>query len=229
MMARIVQSADGVTLLGGGDFAPADLDLALSLAPLLVAADGGADKALAAGRMPDAVIGDFDSISPAARAAIPAARQHRVSEQDSTDFGKCLALVGAPFLIGLGFAGLRMDHTLSVMTALAAHPDQRCVILGPEDAIFLCPPRLSLPLAPGTRLSLFPMGPASGRSTGLRWPIDGLDFAPAGRIGTSNETTGPVSLQVDGPMLVLLPRGSLSLALRALVPGLDPEAALPCG
>ena len=194
--------------------------MALGLAPLLVAADGGADGALAAGRMPGAVIGDFDSISPAARAAIPEDRQHRVPEQDSTDFGKCLRLVSAPFLIGLGFAGLRLDHTLSVMTALAAHPHQRCVILGPEDVVFLCPPRLSLPLEPGLRLSLFPMGPARGRSTGLRWPIEGLDFAPAGRIGTSNETTGPVELQIEGPMLLLLPRASLSLALRALVPGL---------
>lgn len=229
MMASIVQSATGVTLLGGGDFAHADLDMALNLAPVLVAADGGADSALAVGRLPEAVIGDFDSISPAARAAIPADRQHPVSEQDSTDFGKCLALVEAPFLIGLGFAGLRMDHTLSVMTALAAYPHQRCVILGSEDVIFLCPPRLSLPLAAGSRLSLFPMGPASGHSTGLRWPIDGLDFAPAGRIGTSNEATGPVSLQIDGPMLVLLPRDSLSLALQALAPGLVPQAGPPAG
>jgi len=220
MTIALVQSNTGVTLLGGGDFAPGDLGMALGLAPLLVAADGGADGALAAGRMPGAVIGDFDSISPAARAAIPEDRQHRVPEQDSTDFGKCLRLVSAPFLIGLGFAGLRLDHTLSVMTALAAHPHQRCVILGPEDVVFLCPPRLSLPLEPGLRLSLFPMGPARGRSTGLRWPIEGLDFAPAGRIGTSNETTGPVELQIEGPMLLLLPRASLSLALRALVPGL---------
>ncbi|AMY69980.1 thiamine diphosphokinase [Frigidibacter mobilis] len=220
MTAPLVQSNTGVTLLGGGDFAHDDLDMALGLAPLLVAADGGADGALAAGRMPGAVIGDFDSISPAARTAIPEDRQHRVPEQDTTDFGKCLRLVSAPFLIGLGFAGLRLDHTLSVMTALAAHPHQRCVILGPEDVVFLCPPRLSLPLEPGLRLSLFPMGPARGRSTGLRWPIEGLDFAPAGRIGTSNETTGPVELQIEGPMLLLLPRASLSLALRALVPGL---------
>lgn len=216
MTASLVQSANGVTLLGGGDFARADLDLALSLAPLLVAADGGADRALAAGHVPAAVIGDFDSITPAAQAAIPAERQYRVAEQDSTDFGKCLRLVSAPFLIGLGFAGLRMDHALSVMTALATHPHQRCVILGAEDVIFLSPPRLSLPLAPGVRLSLFPMGPAAGRSTGLRWPIDGLDFAPAGRIGTSNEATGPVTLQLDGPMLVLLPRDCLALALGAL-------------
>ena len=219
MSEALVQSKTGVTLLGGGDFAHDDLALALSLAPLLVAADGGADGALAAGRMPAAVIGDFDSISAEARAAIPAERQHRVPEQDSTDFGKCLRLVEAPFLIGLGFAGLRLDHMLSVMTALATHPAQRCVILGAEDVIFLSPPRLSLPLEPGTRLSLFPMGPASGRSTGLRWPIDGLDFAPAGRIGTSNEATGPVELQIAGPMLVLLPRDWLRPALQALLPG----------
>ncbi|GGH45576.1 thiamine diphosphokinase [Frigidibacter albus] len=221
MTEALVQSKTGVTLLGGGDFAHADLDLALALAPLLVAADGGADGALAAGRMPGAVIGDFDSVSAAARAAIPLDRQHKVPEQDSTDFEKCLRLVEAPFLLGLGFAGLRLDHTLSVMTALASHPHQRCLILGPEDVIFLCPPRLTLPLEPGVRLSLFPMGPATGRSSGLRWPIDGLDFAPAGRIGTSNEATGPVDLQIDGPMLVLLPRAWLRPALGALLPAIS--------
>ncbi len=217
MTEALVQSKTGVTLLGGGDFAQDDLQMALTLAPLLVAADGGADGALAAGRMPDAVIGDFDSISAEARAVIPVERQHPVPEQESTDFGKCLRLVQAPFLLGLGFAGLRLDHTLSVMTALSTHPHQRCLILGPEDVIFLCPPRLSLPLEPGVRLSLFPMGPATGRSTGLRWPIDGLDFAPAGRIGTSNEATGPVELQIEGPMLVLLPRAWLRPALAALL------------
>jgi len=30
------------------------------------------------------------------------------------------------------------------------------------------------------------MAAVQGRSGGLRWPIDGLPFAPDGRIGTSN-------------------------------------------
>ena len=57
----------------------------------------------------------------------------------------------------------------------------------------------------------------TGRSQGLRWPIDGLDFAPSGRIGTSNEVTGPVVLVFDGPgMLVITPREALEQVSAAL-------------
>ena len=51
----VFESASGVTLLGGGAIGPDDLATALSVAPRLVAADGGASAALAAGHMPEAV------------------------------------------------------------------------------------------------------------------------------------------------------------------------------
>ncbi|NCU21110.1 thiamine pyrophosphokinase, partial [Candidatus Falkowbacteria bacterium] len=90
MSRYIIKSNKGVTLIGGARVGASDLAQALALAPCLVAADGGADRALALGHMPEAVIGDFDSISPAARAAIAPERLHPIAEQDSTDFGKCL-------------------------------------------------------------------------------------------------------------------------------------------
>ncbi|WP_371927640.1 hypothetical protein [Paracoccus sp. 08] len=87
---RPVRHLRGVTVIGGGMVTPADLSVALSVAPLLVAADGGADRALAMGHAPDWVIGDLDSISDPARRSVPAARVLEVAEQDSTDFAKCL-------------------------------------------------------------------------------------------------------------------------------------------
>jgi thiamine pyrophosphokinase len=44
-------------------------------------------------------------------------------------------------------------------------------------------------------------------SEGLRWSVEGLEMAPAGRLGTSNETTGGrVRLGFDpARMLVILP------------------------
>lgn len=222
MQRSIVQSTKGVTLIGGGATAPGTLEAALSRAPVLVAADGGADLALAAGRIPDAVIGDFDSVSEAAMAAIPADRQHRVPEQETTDLGKCLRLVSAPFMIGLGFLRPRADHALAAWNALAAEPARRCILIGEGDLGLLCPPDLSLDLAPGTRLSLFPLGPARVESDGLRWPTRGLHFTPAGRIGTSNTVTGPVRLAVDGPMLLLLPEDCLDAVLSALQPPSPP-------
>lgn len=216
MIPPVLTAPGGVTLVGGGAVGPDDLAEALALAPTLAAADSGADAALAAGHVPAAVVGDLDSISAAARAAIPAARIHHIAEQDSTDFQKCLRRIAAPFVIAVGFAGRRLDHTLAALTVLAQEDTRPVVMIGPEDIAFRAPPRLVLPVAAGTRLSLWPLGPARGTSRGLRWPIDGIDFAPGGRVGTSNEATGPVDLTLAGPMLVLLPRACLPLAVAAL-------------
>ena len=77
---------------------------------------------------------------------------------------------------------------------------------------------LDLALVPGDRLSLFPLTQVRGRSLGLHWPIDGLDMAPDGRIGTSNRVSeARVRLEFDQPgMLVILPRARLDAALRGL-------------
>jgi thiamine pyrophosphokinase len=210
----IVDSLEGVTLAGGGPISAAQLARAQRLAPRIVGADGGADRLLRLGAEPEAVIGDFDSISLAARQRL-AGRLFPIAEQESTDFDKALRSIKAPFVLGLGFAGARVDHGLAVLNSLVRHPDRRCFILGPQDVTFLAPPDLALDLPRRSRLSLFPMGAVAGKSEGLRWPIQGLNFAPDGMIGTSNEVTGPVHLRFDAPkMLVILPVRSLPAVLR---------------
>ncbi|WBU54513.1 thiamine diphosphokinase [Paracoccus sp. SCSIO 75233] len=216
MSAPVLTSSGGVTLIGGGAVTTEDMALARSYAPVLVAADGGADAALSLGVVPDHAIGDFDSISAEARAALGPDRLTHVAEQDSTDFTKTLSRISAGFVLAIGFSGRRLDHTLAALTVMIRHPDPPCIMIAAEDIVFACPPELSLPLDAGTRLSLFPMGPAHGTSTGLRWPIDGIAFAPDGRVGTSNAATGPVRLTMDGPMLVMLPRECLDLVIAAL-------------
>lgn len=219
MKAPIVQSSDGVTLVGGAPVSQASFRLALARAPRIVAADGGADRALAAGHRPEAVIGDFDSISIAARAALGPDRLHPIAEQATTDFDKVLRSVSAPFTLALGFTGARIDHGLAVFNTLVRHADRCCLVIGARDVVFHCPPQLTLRLRPGDRLSLFPMAPVTGRSSGLEWPIDGLTLAPDGMIGTSNRVTAPeLRLSTDGPgLLVILPRTRLDVALRSLL------------
>ena len=218
MNAAIVQCHDGITLAGGGPFGRRDLSLCLSRAPVAVAADGGADRLLRLGTMPQAVIGDFDSISASARARIAADRQHVLAEQATTDFDKALRSISAPLVLALGFAGARLDHGLAAMATLAQRADRRCILIGPRDVAFAAPPRLSLALPVGEPFSLFPMARVTGHSAGLEWPIEGLDFAPDGMIGTSNRVTArQVALGFDRPgMLVILPRRRLDAAIRAL-------------
>jgi thiamine pyrophosphokinase len=187
-----------------------------SLGHGIVAADGGALACLEAGLVPDAVIGDLDSLGAAA-SSIPPGRLHRVTEQDTTDFDKCLRNVSAPLVLAFGVTAPRIDHTLAVCTTLVQRAEVRAVAVGETDLLFHAPRRLALDLPSGSRLSLFPMAPVTGRSTGLRWPIDGIDFAPAGRTGTSNEVAGPVRLEFDGPgMVVITPREALAQVSAAL-------------
>nr|WP_297768341.1 thiamine diphosphokinase [uncultured Roseovarius sp.] len=213
----IVRTSDPITLVGGAELPEGLLEKAMALAPKVIAADSGADTALDHEIIPHAVIGDFDSISDAARARIPEAVQHADPDQDSTDFEKCLAAIEAPLIIGLGFFGDRLDHQLSACNALTRSAWHRCILLGQGDLMFLCPPTIDLPLPDGCRVSLFPLGAVEGVSDGLRWPISGLNFSPDGRVGTSNAATGPVHLSVTSPkMLVILPLEMLTLAARAL-------------
>ncbi|WP_353531907.1 thiamine diphosphokinase [Cognatishimia sp. WU-CL00825] len=214
----IVQSLETVTLVGAGLATIAEIARCEALGPTLVAADGGAAHCLAADRMPDAVIGDMDSLGALAAQGIASERLHAIPEQDSTDFDKALRNITAPLVLGVGFCGARMDHQLACYNVLVRQPHKRCVLLGDTDVVFLAPPNLKLDLQPGTRVSLFPLGLVEGVSDGLKWPIAGLNFTPDGRIGTSNAALGPVEISVTGPkLLVILPRSELENVVQALL------------
>ncbi len=210
---------NNVTLIGGGESSQQILEQALTHAPTLVAADGGAKQALAWGKVPQLVIGDMDSLDASSIAALPAENLHRVSEQDSTDFDKALRMVDAPLILGVGFMGGRLDHQLACLNALARYPGKRCVLVGEVDLCFHVPAEASLDLPPGSRLSLFPMAEVVANATGLVHPVEALKMSPSGRVGTSNEVGpgGQVSLEFDRPgMLVITPRAGLAAVLRAL-------------
>ena len=214
----IVHTDDLITLIGGSDFTRQTLDSALNVAPFVVAADGGADLALAQGITPRAVIGDLDSLSAASLDQIPKANLHEIHEQDSTDFDKCMRNLKAPLIVAVGFFGGRMDHYLAALNTLIRHPLQRCVLLGADELIFLAPPSLHINLPANCRLSLFPMGAVEGVSDGLKWPLNGLNFAPDGQVSTSNQTSGPVHLSFTAPkMLTILPADKFDLVVAALL------------
>ncbi|MEP4036150.1 thiamine diphosphokinase [Pseudophaeobacter sp.] len=218
MNKLIVDKTEPVTLVGGGDLGEGDLDWALSLTKCLVAADGGADPALAQNRMPSAVIGDFDSISPQILAQIPPDRLFQVTEQDSTDFEKALRAIRAPLVVAVGFLGGRVDHQLAVLNTLVQDIGSPCVLLGAQEVVFHLPARISLPLSAGETVSLFPLRRVSAQSTGLEWPLEGLVMQPGGQIGTSNRALGPVTITTDGPgLLGLVPRHHLPALMQALL------------
>ena len=216
MIAPIVQAAHPVTLVGGGEVRPGAVTEALAHAPSLVAADGGARAALAEGHMPEAVIGDFDSIDPETTARISEDRLFPIREQETTDFDKALRHIHAPLILGVGFLGGRVDHQLAAFNTLVRHADCPCLLLGAHELVFHLPPEIALSLPSGSTVSLFPLAHVTGTSDGLKWPVEDIAFAPDGRVGTSNRVTGPVWLRMDGPgMLAMVSPAVLAEVLRA--------------
>ncbi len=222
----IVQTSKNVTLVGAGEASKALLATALKLAPYLVAADGGAEMALNCGETPKKVIGDFDSISRSTLARIPVGQQHRIAEQDSTDFEKCLSRIVSPLILGVGFLGGRLDHQLAALNTLVRFTASPCVLLGVHDLVFHLVGALEIKLEPGSRLSLFPMREVRGESVGLKWPINDIAFSPDEKIGTSNQVVeGPVRLNFPKPgMLVILPPEALASIVQALLARSDVRA-----
>ncbi len=142
MKHKIIQDVSTVLLVGGGATRAETLKQMAGSVNTVVAADGGADVLRAAGIVPDAVIGDMDSVSAQTLAELPEGVLHRIEEQDSTDFDKCLRHVAAPLVLGYGFLGARVDHQLAAMTVLLRYPDRRCILIGEEDVLVLCPPEI---------------------------------------------------------------------------------------
>lgn len=215
-----------VTIVGAGALDRAMVDAARAHAPVLIAADGGADRLAEMRLAPDAVIGDMDSVAEPGRwRAGPAPFVH-LAEQDSTDFEKCLYATEAPLYLAVGFTGRRVDHTLAVFHALLTYMQKRIVLVGEDEVSALAPAGVALRLAvtPGSRVSVFPLLPVTAtRSRGLAWPIEGLAMAPGRRIGTSNAANQPViEMAFDGPgALVMVERAALGSMVGAMagVPG----------
>ena len=207
-----VISYEGLLVIVGGGTVDHDLlrDLYLTGAHL-VGADGGADQIVAAGLKPEAIIGDFDSLSNVDE-WLGRTRLLRIPEQETTDFEKALYSTRAPVTIAMGMTGKRFDHTLAALDAVTKHARDRVIILVDEAdiAVALTGP-FSFEVAPRERVSVHPLLPIRfKRSIGLRYPLDGLRLAPGERTGTSNEAVdGPFRIEPEGrtrPWLLLLDR-----------------------
>lgn len=203
-------------IVGGGTVEPDLLRTLAKNAAGLIGADSGGDTILAAGLVPDAVIGDMDSVADPSRFP-KETRIVAISEQDSTDFGKCLYSTRAPLTLGLGMTGGRFDHTLAALNAVAKTAHARKIILvDTHDLALGVLGSIRVAVGKGARVSIYPLGrTAFSGSQGLLYPLDGLVMEQDGRIGTSNAATEDiVSITVaegeQSPWLLILDRTLLA-------------------
>jgi thiamine pyrophosphokinase len=188
---------------------------------LIVAADGGWDKAERLGLEPNVLVGDGDSLAPetAARASATAGVTVEPARTDKDESDAELAILaalarGAVAVTVLGaLGGRRFDHALANVGLLALAPAEvsvqlldattRVRLLAAPDAAGR-PVTMPLPGETGDLVSLLPLGvPAEGVTTvGLRFPLSNETLRPGPARGLSNVRLSPGAA-------VTLRRGSL--------------------
>lgn len=205
--------ADTVVVLAGGSPPTARAIEAIPAGATVIAADSGADHALALGLDVELAIGDFDSASPEAIAAARNTERHPV-DKDATDLELALraALPRKPRrILVLGGIEGRLDHLLGELLVLGAEElagVEVDAVLGDARVHVIRGERV-LTGEEGELISLFALNaPAMGIVTeGLAYPLRGETLVPGSSRGLSNVFTAPearISLD-SGVVLALKP------------------------
>jgi len=162
---------------------------------LVVAADGGYDKAVSCGVSPHVVVGDLDSLSPAGRSALGPERLYEVDDPDTTDLEKAVRYSieqGASTITIVGAGGGRADHALANLSILVNFQGQADLRLM-DDAFEIrrVDGETTVDAPVGTVVSLVALGQCRGVTTrGLRWDLDDFSLAFGPR-GIHNEVRQP--------------------------------------
>ena len=194
----------GVALIVAGGARPDPLEIkALPAIDFCVAADSGADSAIAVNLAVDSIVGDLDSISPTTLAALRDAgaeiREH-AAEKDQTDLELAFARVmeeQPDRVIVIGIGGGRIDHALANIAVLAAQGRGGVIVDGLVGSARLSVVRgtRSLDGALGETISLLPvLGRADGVTTeGLKYPLADEPLEPGSARGVSNRFVAPLA------------------------------------
>ena len=177
-----------------------------------VAADGGANLLQVLNLLPDAVVGDFDSLQPDVQKQLPETILFHVKEQDTNDADKavrhCLKL-GFTEINLLGADGGRQDQFLSSLEILFKYsPSARLIIWTALERMEFILDTWEETLPPGTTLSLLPLfGGAQGVvSRGLKFELNNHALLPGkSPSGVSNQVlSNPVTVSIREGQLLLV-------------------------
>ena len=189
----------------------------LPAADLVIAADRGAEHAIALGLHVDVVVGDLDSIDPDTLVELEEAGtriEPHPADKDDTDLELALATAlaaGATSATIVGSASGRLDHALGILLAGANERWAGLRIDLHIDAAraWIVRDHLEIDGAPDDLVSLLAVGgPATGvTTTGLLWRLAEATMSPGVAVGLSNlmtDTTATVTL-TGGTLLVVQP------------------------
>ena len=179
-------------IVAGGEFptAPQPLEV-LQSTPFVVCCDGAADRYIATGHTPDAIVGDGDSISTENREKYTHLL-HIIAEQETNDQTKAVLFLmeqGKRRIAIVGATGLREDHTIGNISLLVEYARMGCDVCSFTDyGVFIpCNGTTTHKCHKGQQVSILSVTAKDLSAEGLRYPI--YDFNNWWQ-GTLNECTG---------------------------------------
>ncbi len=204
-------------IVAGGARPDPQVIKALPAADLIVAADGGADHALALGLSVDCLVGDLDSISVEGLKRMHAGGidiREFPSRKAETDLELAFAraMESEPDrVVVIGIGGGRLDHQLANYTVLTSDRYHRALVEGLVGSARLTVVRgtVSLTGALGETVSLISVrGQVEGVTTqGLEYPLEGEPLYAGSARGVSNRfiaTEATVTVE-QGVLLAVQP------------------------
>ena len=195
-------------VLANGEYPTAPLPLkVLAEAPFVICCDGGADEYIRQGHVPDAIIGDGDSLSPENCKKYASILHRFPDDQETNDQTKAvnyLLAQGKRHIAIVGATGKREDHTLGnislLMDYMHAGADVRMYT---DYGVFIpCRDTRIFPCQPGQQISIINFAAHGLHGKGLVYPLS--DFTNWWQ-GTLNECTGTeFTIEAQGEYLVFL-------------------------
>jgi len=185
---------------------PVPLDY-LANADRIICCDGSVSNLYYAGFIPEAIVGDMDSLSEEMAQRF-ADRIFPDDNQDTNDLTKAVAWCikkGYKDLVIVGATGKREDHTIGNISLLAEYIKQVNVIMVTDTGLFLPFLKSSeISSFSGQQVSLFSIDPGTEiTSSGLRYPLNHSKINNWW-CATLNEATGEkFSLEFEGGRVIV--------------------------
>jgi thiamine pyrophosphokinase len=177
----------------------------------IICADGGANGLTGTKIVPDIILGDLDSLKPAARKFF--SRKHteirRIQDQETTDFEKALLYcieMNLDNITVFGAVSSRPDHTINNFSVLKRYSESLDIrVIDKEFEIYYINKRTSFEYRKDRTVSLMPMPSAYGITTkGLKYRLQDESLELGKREGTLNVSTAKkVSIEFKEGSLLL--------------------------
>mgnify|MGYP005843702553 CR=1 FL=1 len=195
-----------------GGHAPSYLAIANDIASTyLCAADSGFDTCLQWNILPDLAVGDMDSLIHTKELTMCREILRFPKNKDYTDTELGINILyerGYDNITIIGGGGGRLDHTIALLYLFFRNNNTPYQWITENERILLVTTSLNCRVPIQSIISIFPgpHGASSMKSSGLKWPLEHVQFKP-GYFGISNvaqqETVTIETL--EEPLIVILP------------------------